>query len=371
MDAAVRFAADAPSTSWIDFDMPEESRFIVLPVSLNGTPVDALLDSAVQATAVDRTLAPQLGLRPTGAFTAAGVSGFASGIKTGPVTVGIGNIRLAVSEPSIVDLAPLGVAIARPIVAILGQDVFDPFVVDIDFEMRRIAFRDPAAFVAPHGAIAMPLGNHALGRRSIPVSIEGRPRIPAVLDLGSDAPLCLSRDYVRNMGLFAGKRISTSLSVGVEGLEENRVAVVHAATIGSIEIASVPVEVPRRWTHDAPAIIGIPLLGRFRLAVDFARGRIWMLPHADAQTLSFRKDRLGFAATPESDCLRVVHVSPNSPAHKAGLRIGDDIVAVDDQTVDAAYHKSRRRQGMRPAGTVIHLRLRGGSSMPVTLADYF
>lgn len=370
MKSSFHFLGNASSTGWMNFEMPDD-RYIVLPVMLNDERAEVLLDSGVGSIALDLSLAAKLRLRPKGSFAGVGVTGLAAGTQTEGLTILIGNVAITTSEATVIDLSPLNVATNRPVVAILGRDVFDPLVVDIDFESRRIAFLDPKISVALAGATRLPLIQGTLGRREISFSVEGQPPIPAIFDLGSDTPLYLSPDYVERLQLFRGKKTSTSLSVGVEGIEENQVAQINTIEIGRTSLHNIPVEVPRKWVQDVPAVMGVPILSRFRLLVDFGHDLIWMVPNQDVATKPFRKDRLGFAAMPATDCLRIVHISPGSPAAVAGLKVGDEIVAVDGQNVDAQYLKSRPRQGIRPAGTIIRYSLRSGSNVTLTLADYF
>ena len=98
--------------------MPEESRYIVLPVSLNTEHVEALLDSGVRATAFDQALASKLGLRPKGNVTAVGVTGLAVGTRTEGLPISIGNMIVTVPEATVIDLTPVNVATTRPIVEI-------------------------------------------------------------------------------------------------------------------------------------------------------------------------------------------------------------------------------------------------------------
>src|SRR4029077_3959415 len=118
MASLVRFAANASSSGSLDFDMPEDGRYIVLPVRLNNMCVDALVDSGVRATALDQSLARELRLQSSGAFTAVGVCGLAAGRWTERLTVGIGTVTVSIPEPAVLDFSGLNVATARPIVAV-------------------------------------------------------------------------------------------------------------------------------------------------------------------------------------------------------------------------------------------------------------
>jgi hypothetical protein len=262
-------------------------------------------------------------------------------------------------------------ATKRPIVAILGRDIFDTLLVDIDFAQRKIAFRNPAIPTTLPGAQMFPLPKGQFGIRQLSISVNGGRSIAAMFDLGSDIPLILSPEYVRVRRLLEGKRTSTWPSVGTEGIIESTVSVIDNVQIGGTSLSGVPIEVPQKWAQAVSAVVGVPILSRFRLMTDFGRDLIWMLPSANAESQPFNKDRLGFAAVAAQDSLRVVHVSTDSPAAKAGIRVGDEIVAVDGQKVDARYLASRARQGTRPAGTIIHYTLRTGANITITLTDYY
>ena len=363
------FQNGAASTGWIGFDMPE-NRYIVLTATLNHERAEVLLDSAVESMVLDLSLAAKLGLRPQSGSIAVGITGVAAGITMEGLNVSIGTMVLTTPETMALNLSTFGVATSRPILALLGQDIFAPLLVDIDFANRKIAFRDPKLPAAINGAKLVPLLKSRFGRK-LSISIEGRRPIEALFDLGSDTPLVISPEYVEREELLQGKKTSTALSVGAGGTEENKVTVIKAIEIGGTPLHDVPVSVPNKWALDVQAVVGVPILSRFRLMTDYGHDRIWLLRNKDAETQVFQKDRFGMAAMPANDCLQVAHVSPGSPAAAAGLKVGDEVVAVNDQIVDTEYLKSRPRQGMKPAGTVLRLRLRSGSNLTIKLADYY
>ena len=363
------FPNGVSSTGWMKFEMPDD-RYIVLSGMLNNERVEMVLDSAVGPMVLDSTVASKLGLRAKGETLGVGITAAtAARIIEGP-TLSIGNLVLKAPEAMAFDLTSFNVATNRPIMALLGRDVFASLLVDIDFEARRIAFRDPEVPAMVTGAKLEPLPPTKFGRKLL-ISVEGQRPIDALFDLGSDTPLIISPDYVEKVHLLQGKRTSTLLSVGAEGVEEDSVASIKTIEVGGLSAHDVPVSVPKKWAQDVPAVVGVPILSRFRLMTDFSRDLIWMLPYKDAETKAFQKDRLGMAAMPANDCLRVVHVSPGSPAEVGSLKVGDEVVTINDQAIDDAYLKSRVRQGMKPAGTILQLRLRSGSKLTMKLADYY
>lgn len=364
-----RFDDHAASTGWLPFQKPDD-RHLVIRVQLNGVSTEAVLDSGVGVTVLDINFAAKLGLHRRAEFQGIGLTGGANGSVAEGILIRVGNLSVRTQTTSLFDMAALSAAAGRQLVAIIGRDLFGASVVDIDFAKRQIAFRSPAATL-DHNGLVLPLNATAQNMREIPISIERSPTVPAVFDLGSDTPLYVSAEYATQSGLLDGKRTSTSLSAGIEGTTPNRVAVLKHVMLGKTTFHDVPVEIPERWTHQVPAFIGLPILGRFRLGIDFRRDRLSILPLAELINLPFRKDRSGVGAVVSGGGLKVANVAPGSPAAQAGMRVGDEIVAINGQQLGPAYFRSRPREGSKPVGTVLRLRLADGRTINLVLADYF
>lgn len=364
-----KFDHHAVSTGWLPFEMPDD-RHLIIRVQMDGVATDAVLDSGVGITVLDTDFAAQLGLHRRANLLGFGLTGQANGSEAGGLLIRIGNLSLRTRQTSLFDMANLSAATGRKIVAVIGRDLFGAAVVEIDFRKHLIAFRNPTVLVNDTSAV-LPLKVTAENVREVPVSIEGAAAVPAIFDLGSDTPLYISAEYAAQHGLLNGKRTSTSLSAGIEGTMPNRVAVLKQVRLGETILRNVPVEIPERWTYQAPAFIGLPILSRFRLTIDFHREQLSILPVTDLIDLPFRKDRSGIGAVVSDGSLEIAHVAPGSPAAQAGLRVGDRIVMINGQEIGPAYLKSRTREGSKPAGTTLRLRLGDGRNVAVLLADYF
>lgn len=363
------FDRHAASTGWLPFEIPDD-RHIVVQVHLNGVATEAILDSGVGTTVLDIAFAAQIGLHQHSDSIGVGLTGRANGGMANGLLIRIGNMSLHTQKTSLYDLTALGAATGRKLVAIIGRDLFSAAVVDIDFSQQLVAFRNAPAIGNDRFAV-LPLRTTAENAQEVPVSIESALAVPAIFDLGSDTPLYISAEYAAQHRLLSGKRTSTSLSAGIEGTTPNRIAVLKEVRFGETILRDVPVEIPERWTYQAPAFIGLPILSRFRLAIDFRRERLSALPIPDLVHLPFRKDRSGVGAVVSDRVLEISHVAPGSPAALAGLHVGDKIVAINGREVGPAYLKSHPREGSKPAGTTLQLRLADGRTVAVVLADYF
>jgi len=360
--ASVRFAGGAVDTGWIKFADTSES--IVLSVLVNGHPVQAVLDNGASQTALDFRLVNALGLGHGGGVEVDGISGAAGAALLQPIIVQIGPLSIALPTPIVLDVQRSG--ISQPM--LLGREIFEHLIVDLDLPNQRLAFRLPGSFNPPSEMIAAPLEPQQSGARLTAIGLEDQPRVLAMFDLGSEEALAVSAAYAHENNLGAGRKTAQWVSGGVEGIEEITVTTLPTVRFGEAHLQNVPVSLVGHWSRLESAVnIGMPLLSRYRLITDFSRDRLWL--RADGKDLRepFARNRSGLACLPKGGALAVIFVSPGSPGATAGFRAGESITAVDG----AAATPSLRAWGSGPAGKTVTLTLADGSRRTLTLADYF
>ncbi len=121
------------------------------------------------------------------------------------------------------------------------------------------------------------------------------------------------------------------------------------------------------------ANLGEPLLRRFVVTYDLARGRVRIVPSAafdEPQVL----DRSGlFLIRPDPDSTVVLDVRPGTPAADAGVRANDALVALDGTPAASLSLEEIRARLAAPDGGQVVLRLRGAQGerdVALTLANY-
>jgi membrane-associated protease RseP (regulator of RpoE activity) len=133
----------------------------------------------------------------------------------------------------------------------------------------------------------------------------------------------------------------------------------------------VPTVLSDTGSSDEPAQmtnVGIGLLKQFRVDLDLGHDRIYLAPRNDAP--AFEHERTGIRFERSDAGLRVAFLSPQGPGAAAGLKVGDMIVAVDGQKVDANYY-DRPDWTRSAAGRQVSLERADGSRVTVTLRDYY
>jgi hypothetical protein len=373
-ERTLTFAPGVHSTGPIKYN-PFTGTRIYIPAKVNGQPVEVLLDSGADATVLDKGFAERIGRKMVGSGVATGSGGEQEQGYAKNISVTIGNMTVRLPTVGVTDLASVGKRIGIPLPVVLGQEVFLQSIVDIDPLGPTIEFHDPATFSPPRGSILVPL--EPLGSlREVPVSVEGLPFAPMIFDLGNGGYMSLTPAYWQSHHLLDGRRTTTRSSGAVGGEQINRLATLKTVRFAGIVFHDVPTE------FTAPNVeinsdreagnVGMPLLKRFRMMIDFRNNRMFVIPIPDQIDLPFQRDRAGLRAVQDDNRLVVKYVSVGSPAQAAGWKQGDTIVAIDGHSIGADFASSQLSQwSLRPSGTVTTFTMADGSTRKLTLADYF
>jgi len=347
------FATGRHSTGWIPFEFFQEDQIFV-PATINGR-IGAKLGEAVPI----------------------GGTGGQSTMQLAPnLEIEIGELALHRITAGVMDLSQIAGQLGHPLPMILGKEVFNELIVDIDFPNRRIAFHEPGQFSIPAGGIRVPLGRHG-ENRTIPVSVEGRAAVDFDFDLGSNSPLIVYPAYRDSEHFLDGRLHSLGLSGGVGGMFKPACATIRYLVVGGSRLSNVPADFPDPAnsavnSDRTSGNVGLPVFSRFRLLTDYSHGAIWLVGDAKALGEPFRKNRTGLITTAAGDKLNVLMVAPGSPAERAGWKEGAQILAIDGHKIDAGYRNSPlSRWAFQASGTRVSLTLADGSIGELVLAEYF
>ena len=354
----------------VPFELFRENR-IILDGRVNGNDTSMILDSGAGVTTMDRDFARQIGLKPGMKITAQGVGGRQDAELVQDVTVEVGNLKLSGVTVAVIDLDAIEKAIGRPMPVILGRELFTNSVVGLDFDKQLLTLSPAQNFVAPAGATEVKLKRDGT-LHFLPISVDGQKPVEAALDLGNGGALSLSKEYHEKVPAIAKLPYAIGLSGGVGGLHETKRVTMPTVTIGGFTFNDVPTDLGS--VADGPyedrANAGIQLFKPFQLTLDLGNDRLWLKPTGYAPV--FTKDRAGMFVMLEDDHFNVLHVTPGSPAEKAGLKKGDKLVAIGGEKVGPGFYTSKAAGWARePVGTKVAVTKSDGQTVTVTLANYY
>jgi hypothetical protein len=357
------FARGTSSTGWIDFDFFDGKR-IFIPAKINGHETMVLLATGLPTPDIDKGFAASIGAR----------RGDTDSVISG-LEIQIGDLTLPTTAASVVDFAPLAKHIGHPLPFLLGDEAFKDLVVDIDFAHHRIAFRQPGSQAAPAGAVAVPM-TRVQDEHLVPVSIEGATPAQFELGLGNSGEMLVYQSYYQSHNVLEGRRASERLAAGTGGFVVEPVAMLRRAEFAGVAFADFPAAfIPAAQlgavSDQISGDIGLPILARFRLIIDYAHDRLYAVPDAKSVRAPFAKDRLGLTLTGVNDRFAVRFVAPGSPAQAAGFAVGDTIALIDGKPGQAWAETAVANLRYGAAGATVAFTMGGGAVRRVRLADYF
>ena len=299
------------------------------------------LDTGLQTSILDSSQAEALGLKledksnvsvPGGTIELA----FAKG-----VSFSVPGLEMVNQRVRTLPLSVFTPVLGRPIDGTLGHDLFNRFVVEIDYAKRVLNLYEPQDY------------KYSGSGEIIPLTIEndqpfmqaqmiqpGRAPIKAKLkiDTGSTDALGLNGSFVKDEKLVSLKqKVVPQPGVALGGITENYVTRIGGLRMGSILVKSPVAGCSKDLTRGGDAgTIGGEIFRRFRVIFDYSRGRMILEKNSQFDE-PYKYDVSGLFLAMEGanfDLVKVLRVTEKTPAAEAGLREGDTILKIDNKAAN-------------------------------------
>ena len=291
------------------------------------------------------------------------------------VSVNLGDLNFADQTAAVISLGSLEAISGRALDGLVGCDVFNRYVVELDYLGKKITLYDPKTYTYSGSGGSIPLtksGDYFF----VPVKIEmpGRPRLEGqfLVDTGGGfVTVILNAPFARSNDLPAPthRRILDRSLAGLGGETKLLVSRATSFTLGNLAI-SKPVVYVSQDTGGALAsrnfdgVIGGELLRRFKVIFDYGRHRLILEKNAYYDE-PIEYDMSGIRLRAEGDDFRTFTVSQvleNSPAAEARLREGDLLAAIDGAPA-SSFSLDEIYQMLMRQGSEYKLSLRRGGEM--------
>lgn len=253
------------------FPLIRRADRLFVQAKVNGTEVEALLDSAAETSIADAAFAARAGLAGGKAATARGTGAGTEDAQLVPhVRIDCAGVRMSDATIAVIDLSDVSKRlIGRRLDFILGRELFDAARLLIDIAQGWIR---PAAPDEKSAGMRLPLvASH--GNELMPVQIEGQD-VQATFDLGNGSGVLVSKAFA-DEHLRDGRSIGVNSGGGIGGAHDRETLVLKSVRLGGKMFADVPASIDDSETA-ADANIGVSLLGRFRILSDYPNRAIWL-----------------------------------------------------------------------------------------------
>jgi hypothetical protein len=367
-------SAQAEAAATVPFRL--ENNRILLQVSINGKgPFEAQFDSG-GSLIVPPAVVSELGLAAEGRSKETGGG-------EGYVTTGHGAV----------DTLAIGSALLRgpafhsfawddrdPRRVLIGLEVLQHFVVAIDFDHLTMTLTPPALYSDPGSGAVLPF-HFQDNQPEVSGSVDGIAGMFAV-DTGDDGSLLLIAPFARRYGL--AQRYHATLPYGGSSVGATSGLWARAGEVALngpdgrplIHVTQPITRISQQQSgFDANRYVsgnlGVGILKQFNLTFDYPHQRILMEP-SHFLGLPDVFDRSGMRLKSQGSGWRVETVYPDGAAGRAGIEVGDTLLALDGKERPQLDREALRTLFTAATGTRISVRIRRGSeerTMTITLSD--
>jgi len=308
-----------PAKGVIPFELME--HLIVLKCKINGSAKSYtfVLDTG-GLTFIDRKVAEELGLKIRG--------NMAKMDKLEMGEVSIPNI-FAFMGFDFKEFERRGI----PVYGIIGSNLLERFKVTLDYRKQKVIL-SPGKEDTEEAArgYRFKFTNHQVNNAPmIGCTINGTISVETMVDTGQPYSVVLPLDYLDNMGVKDDSLLVKSKGVMIKWPGTKTIDV-YLGRIERFALGSLKIENLLCCFAELPPLLSVPLLGKdylcqFLITIDYPNDEILFVPYENAQ---FVKDMFSFGmnlSKGENKTIVVDGLWTGGPADKAGIRVGDEIVA--------------------------------------------
>ncbi len=242
------------------------------------------------------------------------------------------------------DFLHLSEYVGVPIHGIFGYEIFNNFVVTIDFSRKELVLmrHDRYKYKKSKGEkYVVEIENTKPFTDIVTLFADGRERpIRVLIDTGAGHALLVNNTPNETLRL-PEKVIRAQLGRGLNGVINGNLGRVERLKFGKFELDNIVASFPDSTgfssklpsNYERQGNIGCELLRRFKVTMNYKEGYMVLKPIKSRMKEKFEHDMSGMEVIAEGSSLRnyfVNRVTENSPASRAGLLEGDQLLFIDD-----------------------------------------
>jgi predicted aspartyl protease len=357
------------------------NNLVILQASINGSqPLDFILDTGASTSVINDSRAKQLGLKLEAKTDAATQGGSIEASFVKGVSLRLSGFEFPRMTLAAIRLSGLEAGLGRRVDGILGYEIFNRFVVEIDYASRVVTFYEPQGYKYSGRGEVIPISIEdstpfVVGRITGPKLIKGN----FLIDTGAPGILNIAGPFAAKHKLLDSVPHTISITSGalLAGRSSGKIGRVKGFQMGSLVVKDPVVN----FSHDIAGsegdeasteyggLIGGEILRRFKLIADYSGKRIILEPNRSlSERYEFDMSGMSLAAGGEDlKTIKIRALVENSPATEAGFNLGDTIIAIGGKsTAEMTLEKIRRM--FRQAGRRYSLSIkRGESVLPIKI----
>ena len=338
------------------------NNLIIVKVQVNNSkPLSFILDTGASSSVINESRAKELGLKLEGGAEATTGGGSIEASFAKGVSLRLSGVELSGVTLAAIRLSGLEAGFGQNVDGILGYEIFNRYVVEIDYISHTVVFHEPKTYlytgkgsVIPITLIeATPFIRTKVMQRSTK-AVEGN----FLFNTGGVGPLLFSASFATKNKILEHSTKALKITTGAILANQTtaRVARIKQLQLGRFIINNPFVNFSQNTQGtetgtDDNGFIGAEILRRFKIIVDYSRKQVILERNKNFYE-PFEFDMSGMSLAAQGSDYKVFRVRTlieNSPAAEAGLRVGDIIVAINGKPA-AGMRLTQIRQMFRQEG---------------------
>lgn len=311
---------------------------IVIIRATLGTFPDTLnfvLDTGSSGISLDSSTAEYLGVHPVPTDrTIRGIAGIKNVSFLYKQQLHFPGLTIDSLDFHINDYGILTAVYGEQIDGIIGYSVLSRYILKVNYDSLKITFCTQGPIRYPRGGYMLRPAINQLVAQPLRVRDASSVNSRFLYDMGAGVCMLLSRDFVEDSDFLDKKRKSwTKEGEGLGGKLDMELRVMKEIRLGPYKFRNIPVFVfdDQSNVTNYPymgGILGNDILRRFNVILNYDKGEIHLTPNSHFAS-PFDYSYSGLELYLINGVIIAGDVAKNSPAEAAGIKEGDEIIAVN------------------------------------------
>jgi hypothetical protein len=232
------------------------------------------------------------------------------------------------------DYSILTAVYGEKIDGIIGYSVFSRYIVKLNYDSMKVTFATRGTIRYPRGGYLLKPSINMLAAQTLRVRDEKTVVSRFLYDMGAGVCMLLSKDFIADSTLIDRKKKKwIKEGEGLGGKIDMELMVLKEVKLGPYRFRSVPVYIFDDMNNVTSypymgGLIGNDILRRFNVILNYAHGDIYITPNSHYNEL-FDYSYSGLELYYIEGMIIVGDVAHGSPAEAAGIKEGDEVIAVN------------------------------------------
>jgi len=316
--------------------MNDGLMYIKVKVNDHTEPLNFVFDTGASTAVLDKNVAKEIGVTANYQQPTEGAAGTEMYHIALSQKLHIQNITLADAHLVLVDLDRLSKRGNQKIDGIIGYNIMQQFVTQIDYDQEEIKLYksiDDIENVGAYKVLSASLDFASIPQVELEFTLQNNQKFKGnfLFDSGASMTFLLNTPFVK------ANKIETLIGKTIENKAESlttssnfKIGSVTNVQLGDFTFGEMPIDLSNSKSgvmasEAYSGILGVKIIQRFHFILDYKNQKIYLKPNKSYAD-EFEFPLSGISLEQEADIIKVTNVVKTSEAYEKGIREGDQLL---------------------------------------------